>query len=152
MDGGIEIMTWAPILIIAGLIIALAWWQDRKNMGCTSGLVGLAMAMGLTAVYRVIGGYLEGRVLLLFTLVTVILEITLIGFFATFAVQQGGRQVYDGQGGGVGMVAGAWTGLGIGIILSPISMAYLFLAPLLGLGLGMLFGAAAKSRKHRLAA
>lgn len=145
-------MWWTPILIVAGLIISLAWWQDRKNMGCTSGLVGLVLAMGLTAIYRVIGGYLEGRVLLLFTLVTLVLEITLISFFATFAVQQGGKQIQHGEGGGVGMVAGAWTGLGIGIILSPIHPLYLFAAPVVGLGLGMLFGAAAKSRKHRLAA
>lgn len=145
-------MWWTPILIVAGLIIALAFWQDRKNMGCTSGLVGLAMAMGLTAVYRVVGGYLEGRVLLLFTLLTVVLEITLIGFFATFAVQQGGRQIQKGEGGGVGMVAGAWTGLGIGIILMPVHPLYLFAAPVVGIGLGMLFGAAAKPRKQRLAA
>lgn len=145
-------MWWTPILIVAGLIIALAFWQDRKNMGCTSGLVGLAMAMGLTAVYRVVGGYLEGRVLLLFTLITVVLEITLIGFFATFAVQQGGRQIQEGEGGGVGMVAGAWTGLGMGIILASVHPLYLFAAPVFGIGLGLLFGAAAKQRKHRLAA
>ena len=141
---------WVSALIVAGIIVFLAQSQDRKNMGCTSGLLGLAAAIVLTGVYRLVAGHLEGRLLLIFSAATLILEVTMIGFFATFAVNEGGRDIERGEGAGVGMIAGAWTGLGIGLVLSPVSLLFLYLVPLLGLVLGSLFGAAARGRKYRL--
>lgn len=138
---------WIPAIIVGIFVTILAQSQDRQNLGCTSGLIGFMVAVGITGLYRLIASQLDGRVFWLFTLIAFIIELVIIGWFATFAVREGKRTIAKGEGAGIGMIAGAWTGLGTGVILSPISFFYLPLCVVLGLALGTLFGAAANRRR-----
>lgn len=134
---------WIPALIVGAFVTILAQSQDRHNMGCTSGLIGLMAGVLITGFYRLVASQLDGRPFWILTGAALILIVTIIGYFATFAVRENGRRLAAGEGAGIGMVAGGWTALGVGIILSPVSLIWLFGITAIGLVLGALFGAAA---------